>query len=211
MESRIPENLLSILTRHIPPERRLHKDCIAACQSVLDELATPEDIEAVCFHEAGHFIFAVLAGLDLGFAEEQIQMQAPWVRFKDGVFIPIPGSTDIPPMDEPKEWTTTLVTHYARVAMAGGVFAGRFANRPEKGTAGDVQTFEDYYRQACWELFANANFLTASKYQAQAKEFISDLLETDPTLGDLAKEKAKEYKLEHFIPFVDYAKDTKRS
>jgi len=210
----IPEELFLILTREVPEGLRLEPDCLKACREVLSDLATPTDIEAVCIHEVGHYIYTVAFGIVIGFKEEQIEMHAPrvlhYLENEENKFEPIPGSVESPFKSDRIRWTPQIVTHLARIAIAGGVFAGKFYNRSEKGTKGDIGLFRTYYRMAHKELYADAGFLEFNEYLEEAKEFVLAQLETIPLMEQVARQKAEDYKFNHFVPFLSHSvRDTK--
>ena len=203
----IPEELISILTREIP-DLRDDPECRDACSSVLKELATPGDIEAVCFHEVGHYVESVALGLIVGFEEKDIRFHGPRVIFHPEYqterFEPCPGSIGTPYNAKQTPFTVKIVKQLANAAVAGGVYACKFANRPRKGVWGDRRAFYDYYRMALKPLHAQTDFLEAREFLRRAVRFVGAELEDSAILQELTKQKASEYKLTYFQPFLAF-------
>jgi hypothetical protein len=98
-------------------------------------------------------IYAIKFGVVVGFEPKYIQMQPPYVEHHvdlDGAdrFSAVPGSISTPFESAKTQWTLEKIWSAAQVAVAGGVFAGRIADRPDKGVAGDKDLFKTYYRLA---------------------------------------------------------------
>src|SRR5258706_5404491 len=206
----IPENLLSLLTRDIPAELRDHEDCLKMCREVLSELATPEDIEATCFHETGHFIYTVALSIVVQFPEEQLVMHGPQVTYENDDFGWALGSVQSPYDSSKIPFTTEIVEHLARVAVAGGVYARKYGQSADKskGVRGDIRKFNDYYRLALQTLHKDPAFLEASEYIEDAEKKVA---EKRPVFEQYAKNKMIEYKQAQFLPFLAYATKTKTS
>jgi hypothetical protein len=203
----VPKHLFDLLTVKVPEGLREHADCIKACEDVLNELKTSTDIDAVCVHEAGHFIFAIKFGVVVGFEQSQIQMQPPFVEHYvdlDGVdrFSPVPGSISTPFESAKTKWTLEKIWNAAQVAVAGGVFAGKIADRPDKGVAGDKELFKTYYRLAHRTLHSEPKFLEYSEYWTKASEFVREFLEEIPVMTQQAEQIAESYKVTHFGPYL---------
>jgi hypothetical protein len=209
--SSVPSELIAILTREVPEERRNDPKCLEACLAVLRQLATPELIEGVCFHETGHFIHAVSLGVKAGFGPDEITMHGPRVihhanpNAMQEEFEPSPGmiSTPFKQMGIPR--TAKILELLANIAVAGGVFAGKFRNQPTRGTSGDRDAFEDYYREALKTTLKNEkNLPECSQFLKDATTTVSKELDESQELQSLAKQIAEDYKLRFFQPFLDY-------
>jgi len=203
----IPQHLFDLLTRNIPDELKTHQECLQACEIVLDELKTPSDIHAVCVHEAGHFIYAIKFGVIVGFEPAQIRMRPPFVEHyvdieKNEHFSPVPGSIWTPFEGKKATWTVDKIWSAAQVAVAGGVFAGELANRPDKGAKGDEGLLKTYYRLAHRTLHNDPRFLDFSEYWRKAKKNVEDTIKEYPVFLDQAKRIGEEYKAKHFGPYL---------
>jgi hypothetical protein len=203
------EQLFTTLTKEVPEKRRGDPDCVRACATVLMELTTSEDIEGVCIHEAGHFIYAEKLGVIVGFRPDDIKMHGPRIIFHpnptvfQSEFEPSPGMIETPFRQMGIKLTLSILKMLANIAVAGGVFAGEFANQPTRGTVGDTEAFEDYYREALTTTIKNLkNIRECSDMLADARTIVS--AEIDPEMESIAKKIAEDYKLLHFRPFLDY-------
>jgi hypothetical protein len=205
----IPEHLFHLLTVKVPERLREHEDCVRACHEVLNELKTATDIHAACIHEAGHFIYAIKFGVVVGFEPKEIQMNPPFVEHYVDLdnadrFSAVPGSISTPFEGAKTQWTLKKIWNAAQVAVAGGVFAGKIADRPDKGVAGDKALLKNYYRLALRTLHSEPKFLEYSDYWRTATEDVQEAVETYPLLIEQAKEIAENYKTTHFGPYIAY-------
>jgi hypothetical protein len=207
----VPQHLFDLLTADLPNELKEHDECFRACQNVLNELASPEDIHAVCVHEAGHYVYAVKFGMIVGFKSEQIEMCPPrvehyldiWDNNRDR-FQAVPGSIRTPFEAKKTQWTLLKIWNAAQVAVAGSVFAGKITNHPNKGIAGDKELFETYYRLAQPALHKNPRFLEYSEYWRDATNDVEKALAEYPVLESQATALAENYASNHFVPYLSY-------
>jgi hypothetical protein len=185
-------------------------DCEKACAKTITMLSSREDIDAVCMHEAGHFIESVRLGVMAGFREEHITYNAARVIYRPAnlgsKFEGNPGSIQTTFDANKVTFTVPLFEQIARVAVAGGVFANRLAGRPLfEGTDGDREMYETYYRMALKSLHAQKDFKEASGFCRWAKDAVVADLDEHPTLALQARIKAAGFRDKYYLPFLELA------
>lgn len=205
----IPKHLIDLLTVEVPDGLKEHEDCIKAYQAVLNELKTPHDIFAVCVHEGGHFIYAMKLGAITGFEASQITMRPPLIEHTtdfDGnnYFSPVPGSIHTPFNGRTIDWTIEVLEAAAEVAVAGGVFAGKLADRPEKGIAGDRELLKNYYRLALKTLHSNPLLPEFSDLWKEAKTRVERTVDVHTVFLEQAKSIGENYRASHFGPYLAF-------
>jgi hypothetical protein len=185
-------------------------DCLEACLTTIARVSSREKIEAVCLHEAGHFAESARLGIMVGFKESDIGYHAPRViyvpeKLKGNKFEPNPGSIYTPFKAQEITWTLPILQQAARVAVAGGVYAHKLADRPiDEGTGGNCELYETYYRIAYKKLHADAKLLISSKlWDWAVKKVQLDLLE-HAELEDTARRKASQFTQDYYQPFLEF-------
>jgi hypothetical protein len=186
------------------------KGCVRGCLKTIAMVSSRDKIEAVCLHETGHFVESMRLGIMVGFTEKEIGFHKPRVIHKIDMFgkdrfEPNPGSI-FTPFDALKiSWTLPILQQAARVAVAGGVYAHQLANVPfNKGTGGDRDLYETYYRLALPTLHAHPGLLVASKLWDCAKDEVAGDLKASPELEQLARWKAQYFKTMYYDPFLEF-------
>jgi hypothetical protein len=186
------------------------KNCVRACFKTIAMLSSHKKIEAICFHEIGHWVESVRLGIMVGFAESAIGFHAPRVVretdiFGKSKFKPNPGSI-FTPFDALKVvWTLPILQQAARVAVAGGVYAHKLANCPiDKGTGGDRELYKNYYRLALQKLHAHPGLLIASELCKWAKDKIIEDFREHPEFEQLVQGKAQAFKMKYYGSFLEF-------
>jgi hypothetical protein len=205
--------LIAIVTRDVPkdlPNCIANPDCKMACLQAIARVSTHDKINATCLHEAGHFAESVKLGLMVGFKEEDIGYHAPRViycpeKFGAERFEPNPGAIQTPFDAKKVTWKLPILQQAARVAVAGGVYAHVFADRPiDEGTGGDCELYKNYYRIAHKKLHADPNLLIATKLWIWAIKEVWRDLKKHPKLAEEARKKAFQFTHEHYRPFLEF-------
>src|SRR5258708_40027128 len=160
--------LIAIVSRDVKDYLGI-PDCLEACLKTIARVSSREKIEAVCLHEAGHFAESARLGIMVGFKESDIGYHAPRViycpeKLETNKFELNPGSIYTPFKAQEITWTLPILQQAARVAVAGGVYAHKLADRPiDEGTGGDCDLYKTYYRIAYQKLHAHPELLISSK------------------------------------------------
>jgi hypothetical protein len=207
-EAKLAE-LMFIVSRDVA-NFRTDKDCKQKCISTIAMVSSRKKIEAVCLHEAGHFAESVKLGLMVGFKESDIEFLPPRVihlpentgasRFQEN-----PGSIFTPFKAQEITWTLPILQQAARVAVAGGVYAHKLANRPvTEGTGGDWNLYTTYYRIALPTLHAHPDLLVATKLWDWAEVEVQSDLEKHAELEAKARKKAAQFTQDHYRPFLEF-------
>jgi hypothetical protein len=198
------------LVRRDVSEFKGNPDCEKCCAKTINMLSTLDEIDAICIHEAGHFIESIRLGVMVGFREKDIIYNAARVIHRPenlgSKFEANPGSIKTPFEADKVVFTVPLFEQIARVAVAGGVYANKLAGRPlYDGTGGDRELYETYYRKALKTLHANKDFKKASDFCKWATREVAADMKTHPELEQLARAKALEFRTVHYLPFVELA------
>jgi hypothetical protein len=203
----------ALLTQGVPEINRKDKDCMDAYVKVLRELNTPERIEGVCIHEAGHFIYAERLGIKIGFGPNDIIMHGPRIIHTPNPdafhfeFEPSPGMVETPLQKMGVPLTIGIMEMLADISVAGSVFAGRFFRQSKRGIAGDSRTFEAYYRIALNGSIPDIkNHLECSGFLRRARMKVTRELRTDAEMQSLAKKIAQDYKSREFEPYLEFCR-----
>jgi len=202
--------LMAIVSRDVK-DFSTDQNCFKACLKTIAMVSSRKDIEAVCLHEAGHFAESVKLGIMVGFKESDIGYHAPRVIYRPenmeaDRFEPNPGSIYTPFKAQEITWRLPILQQVARVAVAGGVYAHKLANRPiDEGTGGDRELYKTYYRLAYKNLHAHADLLTSSKLCDWAMDEVQRGLEKQPELQDHARKKASQFTYDHYRPFLEFS------
>jgi hypothetical protein len=139
--------------RDVPPEKREGSEYEAARKQIHDELSTIRDVEAACYHEAGHWAYAVVAANQFGVDGSLFQVVGPRIRYdasdKNYPYDATPTALRLVGMQNWKPRSDDDVEIMARVAVAGGESVHHFYGLTQKrGDENDNARFKIFCKEA---------------------------------------------------------------
>lgn len=201
--------LIAIVTRDVA-DHLSNQDCIKAGVETIARLSSRDKINATCLHEAGHFAESVKLGLMVGFKESDIGYHAPRVIYcpenlGPNTFEPNLGAIHTPFKAQEIPWKLPILQQAARVAVAGGVYAHKLADRPiDEGTDGDCELYKNYYRIALKTLHTDPDLLIATRLWDWAIDGVQSDLKKHPRLESDARKKASQFTHDYYRPFLEF-------
>jgi hypothetical protein len=123
----------------------------SARKSIHDEFATVEDVEIGCYHEAGHWAFAVLVANQLGVDGSLFDVVGPRIKYdaKTNLYDATPTGLSLPGMENRKAQNESEVMAMARIAVAGGEAVHHFYGpNQNRGDKDDRDRFKVYSKEA---------------------------------------------------------------
>jgi hypothetical protein len=192
----------------VPEKKRIGENYEAARNEIHEELSTPEDVEAVCYHEAAHWIYAEFLGFELELSEDDLALIKPV-----GPRITYHPSDDKPeryeaivsamavPIIRTTSYTERIVELLARMAVAGGESTNHFFKSHKRGDTDDLTLFQNRYKTARLTL---TDIPIPAVYLADARLYVQVDLRRDEFIKQL-HEKAEQVRQACF-PLVSYTK-----
>jgi hypothetical protein len=142
--SEIIYNLIDVT--NVPESKRSGVEYEAARNLIHEELSTVEDVEIACYHEAGHWAFAVLVANQLGVNGSLFDVVGPRIKYNETAkkpYDPTPTGLSLPGMENWKAQIAEDVTAMARIAVAGGESVHHFYGpKRKRGDKNDRERFE---------------------------------------------------------------------
>jgi hypothetical protein len=143
------ESLINV--DQVPILKRSGKGYDDARNEIHDDLAEVGDVEAVCYHEAAHFIYAVLLGTKLQKDTSLFQIIGPKIDYHSPGVEPeeyeaTSSGLKTPGLDLP--YNHENVQEIARIAVAGGEAVQYFHPKRKRGDASDRRNFEKFCKKA---------------------------------------------------------------
>jgi hypothetical protein len=192
----------------VPESNRRGKGYDDARKEIHEEISVPNDVQAVCYHEAAHWIYAEFLGFELELSEDDLALIKPvGLRItyypsddKPGRYEAIVSAIAIP-IIRTTSYTERVVKLLARVAVAGGESTNHFFKSHKRGDTEDLAMFEQRYKTARLML---TDIPIPSDYLADARLYVQTDLRRDEFIEQV-HEKAEQVRQECF-PLVSYTK-----
>jgi hypothetical protein len=133
----------------VPECKRHGEKYEQARESIHKDLATPEDVEAACYHEAGHWYEAVAASDYLGIDSSEITVHGPRIKYdsKTDEYDVANAGIQAKELKSFKAQSEEDVKAMARIVVAGGVTVRHF-DKSKPGDKDDKPRFEAFARDA---------------------------------------------------------------
>jgi hypothetical protein len=200
------DTIESLIDNQVPVPNRKGDGYDAARKEIHDALATPEDVEAVCHHEAAHWIYADFLGFELEFNPDEMSLikpARPCIAYYPSVEEPtryeaIVSAIAIPVIQTTK-YTHRVVELLARMAVAGGEATNYFFPSHKRGDTDDLAMFKTRYDAARLKL---GNIPIPNTYLKEARDYVQTDLQRDEFIKQI-HEKAEQVRQECF-PLVSY-------
>ena len=125
-----------------------------ARQLIHEELSNHEDVEVACYHESGHWAYAVVSANQLGIDASQIDVVRPRIEYHPPINSELEWYESTPtgltlPGTNRLAYTEENVKIMARIAMAGGETVQHFFGLSQKrGDLNDIVRFDAFCKQA---------------------------------------------------------------
>jgi hypothetical protein len=204
------DTIESLIDNQVPVPNRKGDGYDAARKEIHDALATPEDVEAVCHHEAAHWIYAEFLGFALKLNpsdQSLIKPVGPRV-----VYYAAKTPADKPryeatisaiavPVIRTTAYKHEIVELLARMAVAGGEATNHFFKSHKRGDTDDIALFKERYKTARLKL---GNIPIPNTYLKEARDYVQTDLQRDEFIKQI-HEKAEQVRQECF-PLVSYTK-----
>jgi hypothetical protein len=143
-------DLLLKANERVPMDERNQKDYQDDRKEIHDDLATIEDVKAVCYHEASHLIYATNVAFAFGIDPSKFRIIGPHVKYHPSKAIteryePTTSAIKAPGLESLPD-TNAALEELAKIAVAGGESVAHFAklfDKPmwKRGDKGDRSRF----------------------------------------------------------------------
>jgi hypothetical protein len=144
------DNLIDVTG--VPETKRSGIEYEAARNLIHIELSSMEEVEVACYHEAGHWAFAILVANQLAVDGSLFEVVGPRIKYdvsKKNPYDATPTGLSLPGMENWKAQDEDDVGAMARIAVAGGESVHHFFGPTQKrGDKNDKDRFEEFCKNA---------------------------------------------------------------
>lgn len=181
----------------VPQEKRNGDNYDNARKHIHDTLATLEDVEAGCYHEAGHLIYATNFGFALGVDVSEFRILGPHIKYHPATdteaewYEPIPMAISTPGLHKNVPYTSSAVLEMAKIGVAGGESVEYFQkkmNKPmwKRGDPNDQERFKIFAKGVLDRVGKSIDF--PHNYWADAKTAVGKDFEQELYASDIERE-----------------------